>query len=429
MNRYVNAYNLIAITPLFLLTIKGWVSSVVVLLFALAFFYFLKNYATIRNNYLDHPEEKVIALSLLGPLLAILISQIIRQDFNLGNIDLFLRVAFSSVIFLSIANGWSIQSKKSIFHFWTHYVFPGCLILTFLYRPAWTQSWGETIVTTYFVDPLTFGSLCLLLTIITLTTISFYWKTLPAVHRLFLVSAIMSGLYLSTQSGSRTGWFNLPIFGYLWISLILSKKFSKNIIYGLTFFILFLITFFAIQQPIFIHKIKLAIDEVSNYQWNAMNPDESVTMRISFLRMGIFYFLQNPLSGYGDLGWTSLMDSPELLTYASEFTRAFPKSGFHNEIMTSAVRSGIWGLMSSVFFFAAPIWWAIRNLKTASFTSELYFRSFIVLIYMLHLLISAMTTEVINLIFLASFHGFMIAIMIGEGIYLKKLEVSLEHNE
>jgi O-antigen ligase len=131
--------------------------------------------------------------------------------------------------------------------------------------------------------------------------------------------------------------------------------------------------------------------------------------------MAVFYFLQNPISGWGDLGWKVLMNSPELVQYAPEIVRRFPDHGFHNEILTSAVRSGIWGLVSSITFFLFPIIWAIKILHK-SIKVDLKLFGFFILFLMLHMLLAGMSTEVTNLVFLASFLGLTISVLVGESI-------------
>jgi hypothetical protein len=59
-------------------------------------------------------------------------------------------------IFLAISHGWlNIEGKFK-------YCFPLALIWTFTYRPSWTINWGAHVITTYFVDVLSFGNLTLL---------------------------------------------------------------------------------------------------------------------------------------------------------------------------------------------------------------------------------------------------------------------------
>ena len=109
------------------------------------------------------------------------------------------------------------------------------------------------------------------------------------------------------------------------------------------------------------------------------------------------------------------MNSPEIVQYASEYARNFPEHGFHNEILTSAVRSGIWGLISSITFFLFPIIWAVKILQK-SINLDLKLFGFFILFFMLHMLLAGMTTELTNLVFLASFLGLSISVIVGESI-------------
>ena len=169
------------------------------------------------------------------------------------------------------------------------------------------------------------------------------------------------------------------------------------------------------SSPHFTNKVLVGINEISNYNWNAKSTEGSADLRISFYRMALFYFLNNPIKGWGDLGWKELMNSAEIVQYASVSARNFPGHGFHNEILTSAVRSGIWGLVSSITFFLFPIIWAVKILKK-SINADLKIFGFFIVFLMLHMLLAGMTTEVTNLVFLASFLGLTISVLVGESI-------------
>ena len=109
------------------------------------------------------------------------------------------------------------------------------------------------------------------------------------------------------------------------------------------------------------------------------------------------------------------MNSPEIVQFASDFARNYPEHGFHNEILTSAVRSGIWGLVSSIAFFLFPIIWAVKILQKST-NVDLKLFGFFILFFVLHMLLAGMTTEVTNLVFLASFLGLTISVLVGESI-------------
>jgi O-antigen ligase len=196
--------------------------------------------------------------------------------------------------------------------------------------------------------------------------------------------------------------FSLPTYGRLKTLLIL-------------FLILITAGVFIQSSPYFTSKVLAAINEISNYHWDAKSTEGSADIRISFYRMALFYFLHNPIKGWGDLGWKGLINSPEIIQYASEYARSFPEHGFHNEILTSAVRSGIWGLVSSIAFFLFPMIWAVKILRKSINVNFKVF-GFFILFLMLHMLLAGMTTEVTNLVFLASFLGITISVLVGESI-------------
>jgi O-antigen ligase len=159
--------------------------------------------------------------------------------------------------------------------------------------------------------------------------------------------------------------------------------------------------------------------EISNYKWSETNADTSVGLRLSFYRMGVEYFLERPLAGWGYLSWMAQMNRPELAQFASEYARESPKHGFHNEIITNAVRSGVWGLMATLGLFGVVFMLAIQGLSLKS-TGDHRLVSLILLVFISHLFIAGLTTEITNLVFLSSFIGLTLAVLLGEQIYLEQ---------
>ena len=349
--------------------------------------------------------------------------QLLRGEFYPPNFDAPLRIALCAPIFLANSYGWLIkEGKDPITFLWVKYTLPGMLIWTFIDRPSWSTSWGANRITTYFVDPLTFGSLTLLFSLLSVAAQSFFWQKLSNTHHIFVLIAILSGLYLSVMSGSRTGWLVLPFFLFIWMRYFALQQYGKaKAILGALLLMAGILLFIPLQ-PVLVEKIHLALSEVSKYHWNTLNPDSSVSMRISFYRMAVFYFLENPLKGWGDLGWMKLMDSPEISQYATEFTRDFAKNGFHNEVFTSAVRSGIWGLISSFALLFIPVVFAI-NIQSKITSYTLKFLTIFLIIFMTHMIVTGMTTEVTNLVFLSSFIGLSLSIFISDTlIYIEKAD-------
>ena len=415
--------SLVIVSPVFLLTVRHWTNLVVLVVFVGSLFFLLrKKQVTLHDTDELKRWRWIIALTLTGPLLAVGMGQLLRGEFYPPNFDAPLRIALCAPVFLAISFGWLYrEGKEPITFLWMKFSFPAALIWTLLYKPSWTtlrppgEAWGLNRITTYFVDALSFGSLTLLFSLLSVAALNFFWHKLTITNRIFVLIAILSGLYLSVMSGSRTGWLALPLFLLIWIRFFAWQQYGKvKAILGALLFmggILLLIPL----QPVLVEKIYLALSEVRNYHWNTLNPDNSVGMRISFYRMAVFYFFENPLKGWGDLGWRELINSPVISQYATAFTKDYAKNGFHNEVFTSAVRSGIWGLISSIALLFIPVFFAI-NIQSKSSSYTLKFLTLFLLIFMSHLIVAGMTTEVTNLVFLASFIGLSLSIFIGDAL-------------
>lgn len=412
--------SLVIVSPVFLLTVKHWTNLVVLVVFIGSLFFLIrKKDIALQDTYEVKFWRWTISLTLIGPVLAVGMGQLLRGELYPPNFDAPLRIALCTPIFLAISRGWLYRvGTEAITFLWMKYSFPLALIWTFIDRPSWTDKWPQQI-TTYFVDPLSFGSLTLLFGLFSFASLSFFWYRISWLARLVLLLALVLGFYLSVKSGSRTGWLNLPVFIAIWFFgfalQTLGKLRSLLILFG--FFLMAGV--FINSSPFFISKILAGINEVSVYQWNTRTTEGSAGIRLTFYRMAVFYFLHSPLQGWGDLGWQTLANSPEITQYASEHARQFPENGFHNEILTNSIRSGVWGLISSVAFFFCPILWSVRKLRQHT-TLEESFLGFFILFLMLHLFLAGMTTEVTNLVFLASFSGLSIAVMVGESLYSER---------
>jgi len=382
----------------------------------------------LKSENFEQPETNqvkkwriFIALSLISPFLSVAIGQLLRGNFYPPNFDAPIRIALCATIFFAISRGW-LSSKKSepITFIWVKYIFPLTLIFTFFYKPSWSTKWAHTtnnLITTYFIDVLSFGSITLLFSLLIFAALSFYWGSFNLISRLFLFCCVMIGFYLSSKSGSRTGWLNLPIFLIIWLFNISLPLYGRIKSLLILIIIGIILAVFIYSQPIFFDKFTLAIFEVSNYNWNKVNNDGSTELRISFYRMAFFYFLQNPIKGWGDLGWMQIINSPEISQYTTEYARNFAQHGFHNEILTNAVRSGIWGLISSLSFFIIPLTWAIKCIKQKSTKNNFIFINYLIVFLMVHIFLSGVSTEITNLVFLASFWGLTISIFVGESFY------------
>ncbi len=385
--------------------------GVLVVVFALSLVITLKNR---RPRLLHNPDSNseswllLLIFTLSMPVLGVFLGQLFRGEFSWSNYDSPARFAICIPIIIAL-----IRSKSSINRL-INISAPMAIVFTLasvLFIPNDNQyMWGQERITTYFVDPLTFGSLSLMLGILALISINQFGRDTWKIKGLKILTFLMA-IYLSVKSGSRTGWISLPIVGFLWIGIFPKKH--KYMFSALGFIFIIVISGMLFQfSTVVQQRVTLALSELAEYQWNGLNPVSSIGDRISFIRIAFFLFLQNPLGGWGDSGFQSLLDAPQLSEFALPATRNFVlTAGFHNEVMTNMVRSGIWGLLSSVTLFLAPMAFFVSRITSSSVLIRRM--AFYGLCFMTCVFVNGMSTEVFNLKFTASFYALMIACLSG----------------
>lgn len=409
------------IFPVFTLTIKGWISALLLITCLISLYTLWTERKTHKKSLAvsaPNPEEVFwLAVILALPVVAIGLGQTFRHELIFRDYDGPMRLALAIPILIAIVK---IKLPLDILNCLLRFSIPATLVVTLfsvLIFP--NERWGAERLTTYFVDPLSFGSLCLAMALITLASMDLFGKD-PLGLRMWKLFAILAGIYLSIRSGSRTGWLGLPLVLLILFFFKVPRRshfyLVKSIIFFVVFACLLVISYSFI--PVVHERANSAFSNVMIYNWTGMNADTSVGMRISFIRMAWFYFLNNPLGGWGDQGFKSLINAPEIAVFASENARVFAyDAGFHNEIATNMVRSGIWGLFSSIAIFAVPAAFFIKYIKIGSEKQRSF--ALIGICYVSVTFVSGLTTEVLNLKFTASFYALLLVVIMGSILHLK----------
>jgi O-antigen ligase len=406
---------LVLISPVFVITIRHWISLILIIISIGAFQFLLKSDIKYYLNTSSNKWKLYILLIFIFPFLSILISQILRLEIHFANFDAPLRLFLCSFIFTAISKGWlSSKHQEPISFSLVKYSLPLTIICTFLYRPSWTDLHGDKVITTYFVDVLTFGSINLLLTLITIFTLTIFYKKISLAIFYVYCIIIFTGFYLSTASNTRSGWIGLPFILLIWYCFFGIVELGRMKSLTIIIIIFSICSYYIFNNDILYSKIIIGYYQLVNYNWNSLSDEGSADVRISLFRMAWFYFINRPILGWGDLGWLSLINAPELVSFSSFTARMIAINGFHNEILTNSVRSGIWGLISSIWFYLIPILWFIKIYKISN---NIKYISLFQLILTLHLFFTGLTTEVTNLIFLSSFYGLLMSIFLGESFY------------
>jgi hypothetical protein len=117
--------SLVVVSPVFLLTVKHWTNLVVLIVFVGSLFFLFRNKeSTIQGTYEVNRWRWIIALTMLGPVFAVGMGQLLRGEFYPPNFDAPLRIALCVPIFLAISLGWLYKDgAQPITFLWMKYSF------------------------------------------------------------------------------------------------------------------------------------------------------------------------------------------------------------------------------------------------------------------------------------------------------------------
>jgi len=402
----------LALAPMFALTVKGWTSTTLFLAVILSITLLLLDKNNPEISARDSKEKTwwvpIIITALAAPITAVFISQALRQDWAWKYYDAPSRFLIAIPLFLYI-----YKKKINVINLW-QYSIPISLIITWLVMPYLPQT-NWTVIPgrsgTYFADGLSFGHICITFAFLSFCSIRLN-KHEPWLLTLLKLVGGAVGIYLSIQSGSRTGWMAIPL--VLPLLLFVNIKKNKWVSLLIAFTITIAVLSVTYQTSTKVHdRVNLMSTEILSYHTQQNNNTTSVGMRISFARMGYYFFKLKPLSGWGDKGFKDHIDDAEIAQFADKFTREYALGAlFHNEFTTNAVLWGIGGLVATLLLFFAPITLLVKNLqKSAGEKIALYG-----LTYMTFEIVSAMSTEVWNFKFTAALSAMMIVGLCGSAL-------------
>ena len=401
----------VVISPLFLLTVSGWMTRIVVVcaLLSIIVIYNNKNKSCNLNALLT-ANIKTLSLTFALPFFAIFFSQSFRGQYSWSYYDSPLHILICIFVLWAM-----LRAGSRIIEFMSH-VFPLALLLALanvLLHP--NLNWGVDRISTQALDPLDFGSLSLTFGLLSLASIKVH-KKYSTLLTLYKLIGFCAGLYLSIASGSRTGWLALPVVALLWIYFEQTKfrMFTKFTFFlGLIFLVLSTYFFSATVHQ----RTVAAANEVINYHWDTPNVETSVGARISFARMAIFLLEKKPLSGWGDGGFETVINDPALNFSATTTKRLALNAGFHNDITANMVRSGIWGLIATLALFLVPAIFFMRNMLSCHKNQSNV--AFLAMTFLICQFTSSLSMEIFNLRYSASFYGLMIAAFSGQILFYR----------
>jgi len=415
----------IYLLPIFHLTFNGWTGNWMVFASFFCLIALIKNKVDFLSTF-EIQQFKVVSLCLIAYTLAIFLSQLCRWSFHH-------RAYLDTSPFLYFIPVYLFVAWRRIdIGRWLQIIMPfvviGAYWSTFYHQrelanPDWVK---DHRLAPYFLDPLAFGQVILALGLMSLSTIRIYKSNIKtAVLITWSSIGFLLGMYLSIHSGSRTGWLAIPLILFFILVIKLNWSLWKSIPLGILFSVL---TSFILYQtsPIIHDRITLGVHEITSYPWHSgVAPDTSVGLRITFQRLGWFYFSQSPFYGWGTAGYSSIKDAQDVLSFSSQFARDFASSAlFHNELMTQMVRYGLFGIFGYTLAVIVPLVIAIRNISSDNVIVK---RSALLLAcFIISQMISGLTNEFLNLKGMVAFYAYLVSTLLGTIIGFSKQTPKIE---
>ena len=397
---------LLHIYPVFALAVRKWVAISEYATVVIAVLILLRDFRR-REKPVFYPSSVWLFVGMFAGLpVAVLVGQLFRMEFAIRNFDSPIRFLIVIPVFLVIyrqridALGYFIRMLPLTL---------GILLVEVLLWPD--LKWGGRL-TTYFVDPLTFGSITLLLGSLAAVSIGLISRK-KSVDLLLRVLTFFVGVGLSVASGSRTGWAALPLVILIWGWVETAGHRFQNKIRGIVLVAIVIAVALIYNWVPTVHtRVGEAVNDLRGYSWNSVNGCTSVGYRISFYRMATALVLDQPLSGYADSEMKTVLYKDSFRRFSTKETSDFIVSaGFHSEFYTNAVRSGVWGGLATVALCFVPLALIVNVMRSGD--SRKRHLALVGATYLCFIVISGLTTEVFNLKYTTSFHALMMASIYG----------------
>jgi O-antigen ligase len=393
------------LVPLLLLSLKGWTNVTFLLLFLLAL------YDIYRQPQLYWPlwaDRRIgwLTAALASAFIAILISQTLRWDFHPQAYDAPLR-PLAGILVLLFLTARRVNFVK-LFQ-WTCplAVLIGAAELLVASDPY--HLWGGRL-SNYFVDPLSLGQYMLLLGILSAYMINLVEKD-SIIAVILKLAAFIVGLTASVLTESRSAWLAIPVFFLIWIFAVARIRNVKAIAIGVVVLLVVCALAYLYVPPIHL-RLDSALNDYRRY-FDGGTRDTSGGLRLSLLRAAWHLFLTQPLYGFGDGGTPPLQSIPTIQPFYTELLQyALVHNGAHNELFQNMIRSGIFGIISTVLMFGVPLFlfWS----AAASRIKEAFAAGVVGLGYIVGVFCFSLTTEAFALKYLVTFYALMVAALAAQ---------------
>lgn len=388
--------------PVLLLTVNRGMSTLFFLMLLVSLFYLFRAPEIWTK---DHWDKYTIALAvaMASSVVAILLSQTYHGSFNAPPYDSPSRFLFAALIYLALR-----ESRISTLAV-VQYAFPlgaisGLLMIVFfphhyIFEPS--------RLTNYFLHPIHFGNLSLMLALLSLFSINWTTRDTPSVL-ILKYTGLLAGLIASIQTGTRGGWVAIPVIAVAWY-------FFQNRKHGVIRTLLLIASIsLAILAAYFLvdsihHRIYKIYSDLAAFSHG--KEDTSIGMRLQLWRAALHLFMENPIFGVGPHGYAAALPALHQAGIISSTAVTIGATEIDNYYLASMARLGIFGLLSSIAIFIVPFGIFIKTMKSESENRKKAAMMGICLVAGFS--VFTLTADMFDIKLVAAFYGLTVAVFLA----------------
>lgn len=388
---------ILLIYPTLMFSVKGGMNAALLSMLLLAFSAWMKRpMGMIKVMWKD--EWTVYVAAMFAMTTAILISQAYHQNFVVRHYDGAARYWLAIPVFLLL---YRLNLKTfSLLPF----AFPVAAIAGWLMSDV--VGAGRYGINT--LDLIHFGDFVLILGVMSLLSINWISED-KLICRTIKILGFIAGGAASFASGSRGGWFAIPvviaILVYYWSE---GKSFRKVAITSIAATLTLAIVFYSINNQ-FQQRINQLVNETMSL--NRGNQDTSIGIRWQLYKAAGEIFISHPFFGVGPGGFALQMAPMAELGKITPMAADQGRGEVHNDILNKAVGMGLGGLMAILAVYIVPLWLFGKAAKSAE--NQIKRAGILGIVFVSGFIVFGLTVEILNLTMAIAFYSFTIAVLLA----------------
>ncbi|VVE63800.1 O-antigen ligase [Pandoraea pnomenusa] len=374
------------LTPLTYVAAEGGASALFLVACCAAMYVVIKN---VRDPELQpfkiKPDEWLFCAAMSAPILVVLIIEMSHGKLVGRTLDSPVRFLLGVPLFLAFR-----RLRPSAFARLDLSLCVGAIASLAALVPSFPE-WGKGRVESYFMNPIHFGDVALLLSLLVVTT----YRRADTVGMLaFKTIAAASALFASLLTGSRGGWIALPVVALVYVWSI-NRAFTWKGKTAMTLVATALIALPIIFSPWIGERVAAATADLRSYSQG--HRDTSVGVRFQLYEYALRAIGDNPISGLGAEGFKRGIPSQVELGRLTPIAGQLGLGETHNQILAYGADYGIPGILALLAIYFVPSVLFLRAASLAPIRSAQRTAALLGLWTCLAFFIFGLTVETFNL--------------------------------